>query len=137
MIKEKFKPINTDEIVFNKLKCSRCNHEWLPKKISVMCPKCKSYYWNVRKNFDKRKTEFKNIDETDTTRAEKLEIAIDETDKQINNFQLVIQKLNNVKDEVMFEGKHELKDLILKFEKDIDFLEDIKENDELILRGLK
>jgi len=30
-------------------KCQRCGHEWLPRKKEekpVVCPKCKSPYWN-------------------------------------------------------------------------------------------
>lgn len=30
-----------------KLKCSRCKHEWTPRKKDVVaCPKCKSPYWD-------------------------------------------------------------------------------------------
>ncbi len=33
-----------------KLKCQRCNHEWLPRVEEVKeCPKCKSRNWNVLK----------------------------------------------------------------------------------------
>lgn len=31
-------------------RCERCQHEWIPrkmiKKLPVVCPKCKSPYWN-------------------------------------------------------------------------------------------
>ena len=27
--------------------CSRCGHRWIPRiNNPVMCPKCKSYYWD-------------------------------------------------------------------------------------------
>jgi len=32
-------------------RCKRCGHTWTPRKTEVkMCPRCKSYYWNVAKN---------------------------------------------------------------------------------------
>ena len=39
-------------IKLQKLQCLRCNHIWIPKKeIIVICPKCKSPYWDrPRKN---------------------------------------------------------------------------------------
>jgi len=29
-------------------KCERCSHEWAPRKkgVPIICPKCKSPYWN-------------------------------------------------------------------------------------------
>jgi len=29
-------------------KCLKCGHEWLPRKKQepIICPNCKSYYWN-------------------------------------------------------------------------------------------
>lgn len=35
-----------------KLKCKRCGHQWIPRKIEVrICPKCKSPYWDrARRN---------------------------------------------------------------------------------------
>ena len=35
-------------------KCERCGHIWVPRKYSdkkdpVICPKCKSPYWNIPK----------------------------------------------------------------------------------------
>jgi len=32
-------------------KCERCKHEWAPRKkgIPIICPKCKSPYWNKEK----------------------------------------------------------------------------------------
>ena len=41
------------------LHCNRCGHEWIPRVNPVTCPKCKSYYWNESKDYDKRKKEFK------------------------------------------------------------------------------
>jgi len=33
-----------------KIKCQRCQHEWLPRVEGVKeCPKCKSRLWNVLK----------------------------------------------------------------------------------------
>jgi len=33
-----------------KLKCKRCNHKWVPKQeIILVCPKCKSPYWDKEK----------------------------------------------------------------------------------------
>jgi len=32
------------------LKCKRCGHEWNPRKPEVIiCPRCKSAYWNKEK----------------------------------------------------------------------------------------
>ncbi len=35
-------------IIIGKNRCMRCGHEWTPRKleISIICPKCKSPYWN-------------------------------------------------------------------------------------------
>ena len=32
-------------------KCERCGHEWAPRseEIPIICPKCKSPYWNRAK----------------------------------------------------------------------------------------
>jgi len=32
-------------------KCERCGHEWIPRKNNypIVCPKCKSPYWNMPK----------------------------------------------------------------------------------------
>jgi len=33
-----------------KLKCLRCNHEWVPRREEVKrCPKCNSPYWDKPK----------------------------------------------------------------------------------------
>jgi predicted Zn-ribbon and HTH transcriptional regulator len=36
------------EITMTGYRCERCSHEWLPRnKVKpVICPKCKSAYWN-------------------------------------------------------------------------------------------
>lgn len=34
-----------------KLNCKRCKHFWVPTKEEILiCPKCKSPYWNREKN---------------------------------------------------------------------------------------
>ena len=36
-------------------KCMRCGHEWVKRKdIITVCPKCKSPYWNKKKNVKKQ-----------------------------------------------------------------------------------
>ena len=40
------------EIKIKGYKCERCEHEWTPRKESLIpidCPKCKSPYWNKPK----------------------------------------------------------------------------------------
>lgn len=38
------------KIKITKLKCKRCEHEWIPKKEEVrQCPKCKSAWWDKEK----------------------------------------------------------------------------------------
>ena len=35
---------------FKILKCKRCRWRWFPRKEKViLCPKCKSAYWNIEK----------------------------------------------------------------------------------------
>jgi len=38
-------------------KCERCGHEWVPlgKKEPIVCPKCKSPYWNIPRRQKKQK----------------------------------------------------------------------------------
>ncbi len=42
------------EIKVKGYRCERCEHEWSPRKkeapIPVVCPSCKSPYWNKPKN---------------------------------------------------------------------------------------
>jgi len=44
--------------------CERCKHLWVPrnysKKEPLVCPKCKSPYWNIPKKNKKVKNEKKN-----------------------------------------------------------------------------
>jgi Zn finger protein HypA/HybF involved in hydrogenase expression len=40
-------------------KCERCSHVWLPRKYGtkedpVICPKCKSPYWNRPRESDRK-----------------------------------------------------------------------------------
>ena len=44
------------------LKCERCNHRWVPRKIDVrICPICKSAYWDEKRSKDgKHKNRKKN-----------------------------------------------------------------------------
>jgi len=40
------------EIKMRGYKCERCGHEWIPrnkKETPIICPKCKSPYWNKPK----------------------------------------------------------------------------------------
>lgn len=38
----------------NKLHCKRCGHKWNPRNTEIrMCPKCKSPWWDVKKNTTK------------------------------------------------------------------------------------
>lgn len=65
------------------LKCLRCDNVWPPRSFNnlpVMCPKCKSPYWNRHrknkknsiKNTNSHKTEgFKNRDKTYTSKESK------------------------------------------------------------------
>ena len=50
-----------EEFTLQTLKCNRCNHTWIPRVNPLQCPKCKSYYWNETKEYDKRKKEFKDV----------------------------------------------------------------------------
>lgn len=46
------------KVKIKKLKCKRCDHEWIPrKKEVVVCPECKSPYWNKEKNNKKENEE--------------------------------------------------------------------------------
>lgn len=40
-----------NKIKIMQLTCLRCFHKWIPRKADVtVCPKCKSPYWNRRKD---------------------------------------------------------------------------------------
>ena len=47
------------EILIKKkgFKCERCEHEWIPRneEIPIICPKCKSPYWNKPKKNQNKK----------------------------------------------------------------------------------
>jgi len=36
-------------IVVKEKECKRCGHKWIPRleRNPVLCPKCKSAYWNI------------------------------------------------------------------------------------------
>lgn len=38
--------------------CSRCNHQWIPRKkeVAKVCPKCKSPYWDTPRRKTIQKT---------------------------------------------------------------------------------
>lgn len=40
-----------EEVKIKKYICSRCGHKWIPRedKKPVICPKCKSPYWDKPK----------------------------------------------------------------------------------------
>jgi predicted Zn-ribbon and HTH transcriptional regulator len=39
------------KIKLKTLKCLRCGYEWTPRREDVrQCPKCKSVYWNERRD---------------------------------------------------------------------------------------
>lgn len=43
------------KIKLPKLKCLRCNYNWIPRKKDItLCPSCKSPYWN-KPRINKRK----------------------------------------------------------------------------------
>ena len=38
------------KVKISRLKCERCRHKWSPRKTEVIiCPKCKSPYWDKPK----------------------------------------------------------------------------------------
>jgi len=46
------------KIIIKQLECKRCGHKWIPRKPEVMlCPKCKTPYWNI----EKKKQNDKNL----------------------------------------------------------------------------
>jgi len=67
-------------------------------------------------------------------RTDKLKNSIEETQKEIENLQVVIQAVENLrKDNIDFDVKFELNNLINSFDNKIKFLEDIKDSDEKTL----
>jgi len=69
-------------------------------------------------------------------RIEKLKDEIENTEQNIKDLQITISGLKEVKDQSRFEDKENINNLIEKFESEVDFLNDIKENDEKVLEGL-
>ena len=69
--------------------------------------------------------------ENEIERAEKLRLSIEETDEEIENLQLVIQTIDDtipsIKD---VDVKRDFLNLIAKYEKQMEYLEELKTNDE-------
>lgn len=44
--------------------CERCEHKWIPRskidELSIICPKCKSPYWNTPRQGEKKQVSWKN-----------------------------------------------------------------------------
>ena len=47
--------------------CERCNHKWIPrsKETPVICPECKSPYWNKPKKHKSKKIKLNKKGEKD------------------------------------------------------------------------
>ncbi len=44
------------KIKIRKLKCLKCQHEWMPRTSDVrQCPKCKTAYWDSKKEVKNEK----------------------------------------------------------------------------------
>ena len=45
------------EITLKGFRCTRCNHTWVPreKRKPMVCPKCKSPYWDKPRQSDKNR----------------------------------------------------------------------------------
>jgi len=68
------------------------------------------------------------------TRKEKLIDEIENTEKEINKYQLVIQQLETIKTDSNDEDiKNNINELINNFDNQLKFLEDIKDSDEQYL----
>ena len=51
------------KITIRGFKCERCGHEWIPRnkeEVPIICPKCKSPYWNKPKKSKKNEKEAKS-----------------------------------------------------------------------------
>jgi len=73
----------------------------------------------------------------DTTRAEKLSISIEETEQEITETQLLIQQLEEIKNDINDDDlKTDFYSIIQKCENKISYLEGLKENDEEVLNNL-
>jgi len=78
-----------------------------------------------------------NQDTTDTTRAEKLSISIEDSELDIKKLHLVIQKVGKIKDELCsFDFSDEFNKIIEKGESQIKYLEDLKKSDEIFLNKI-
>ena len=78
-----------------------------------------------------------NQDTTDTTRAEKLSISIEDNEKDIEKLHLVIQQVSNIKDKLCSFGfSDEFNKIIEKSESQIKYLEDLKKSDEIFLNKI-
>lgn len=66
----------------------------------------------------------------ENTRAEMLKDSIEETQNEIENFQLVVQKLTDIKDKLRGQERAETEKLIHYFDEQLNFLEDILKSDE-------
>lgn len=43
------------EVKMVKLRCQKCEHEWIPRKSDVrLCPNCKTAYWDVPRDNPKK-----------------------------------------------------------------------------------
>lgn len=39
------------KLEIHKLQCKKCLHTWVPRRSEVrLCPKCKTAYWDVKRN---------------------------------------------------------------------------------------
>ena len=72
----------------------------------------------------------------DTTRAEKLQISIDETSEDIKQIHLVIQGLKDITplDNIV---KYDINNLVEKYENQINFLESVIKDDNKFLEKLQ
>ena len=77
------------------------------------------------------------MDINEDSRADKIKDNIDEINNTIQNLEIVMQGLRVVKDKAnRLDEKMDIKKLIDKTEREIDFLNDIKESDENTLLKL-
>jgi hypothetical protein len=52
--------IQLNKINLQVLNCSHCGHKWIPRIIPVQCPRCKTYNWNKKIDYDQRKAEWRS-----------------------------------------------------------------------------